>query len=275
MKRTSSLAALSALAVTSPSMAFDVYLPVAPKTIEADLMFTHQAALGSYDMDGKKQDLPSGVSPALETPSLQVKYGIMDGLDAGFQLDFGMYNKDMGKKFNETTFESEAVSGLEAPSVFVKYAHPEFGAGAFVNVGLPMGSEDIVGKKPATAIEGGLIYGKTFGQVVVNATASYTFNTEVEKVKQDAMEVKAQGQFNVNEQVGPYLGLDYSMDFEETVDGTATKDSDSYLLTVYPGTNYKINDAFAAEIAVPVTVMGKNDGALWGVYAGVYYSIGL
>lgn len=265
---------LSAIALTSiSSFAFDQYLPVAPKTLETDVMVSYEAGTGYFDLDGKKQDID--VSPSVITPAIQVKYGIMPGLDISLQAAFGIYNEDFGKKYNEETGEPEAASGLERPDIAIKYAHPELGAGAFVDVVLPFGSEDIVGDKVPTTIAGGLLYGKTFDAVTVNAFAAYVFNTEVEKAKQDGLSFYAQGQYQVNEMVGPYLGLQFDKAFEAKIDGESFPDSDGYLFTVKPGANVKINDAMAAEIAVPYDVMGKNAGATWGVYAGFYYSVGL
>lgn len=269
MKRT-----LSAIALTSiSSFAFDQYLPVAPKTLETDVMVTYAAETGSFDPDGKKQDGEG--SPSVITPALQVKYGIMPGLDVSLQAAFGLYNEDKGMKFDEETGEPKAVSGLERPDIALKYAHPELGAGAFVDVVLPFGSKDIVGDEAATTIFGGLLYGKTFDAVTVNAYAGYKFYTEVEKFKQDAMTVYAQGQYQVNEMVGPYLGLQYDKSFQAKFDGESVEDTDGYLFTVKPGANVKINDAMAAELTVPFDVMGKNAPANWAIYAGFYYSVGL
>lgn len=263
MKRILSTVAVAAVS----SFAFDQYLPVAPKTLETDVMYSYTAYNGFYDEDGKKQDLEDA-SPALQTPSLALKYGIIPGLDVELALAFAMKNDDLGP-------EGEAVSGLDRPQLALKYAHPELGAGGFVNVSLPVGGEDIVGKDPATTIAVGAIYGKAFGQVKVNALAQYMFNTEVEKFKQDGYNVYAQGQYDVTPQIGPYLGVDYTAALEAKFDGEAVEDTDNNLLTLKPGANYVINDKMAAEVTVPVTVMGKSIPSNWGVYVGFYYSLGL
>lgn len=269
MKRTLSAVALA----TASTFAFDQYLPVAPKALETDVMYSYTANTGGYDPDGKKQDFED-LSPAVQAPSLALKYGIIPGLDAELALAYSLKNKDAGD-----------VSGLDRPQIAVKYAHPELGVGGFVNVSVPVGSEDIVSKDPITTIAGGAIYGKAFGQVKVNAFAQYVFNTEAKetdeftgttiKTKQDNYEVYAQGQYDVTPQIGPYLGVDYAGYLEKQYDGEGAPDSDGYLLTLKPGANYVINDKFAAEATVPVTVLGKSQPATWGVYVGVYYTLGL
>lgn len=263
MKRTLSAVAL----VAASSFAFDQYAPIAPKTIEVDLGYGYAAGTGYYDVDGEKQDLEG--SPAVQTPSLQIKYGIIPGLDIEASAAFELDNEDASPT-------GEAVSGLTQPEIGVKYGHPEIGAGAFVNVIIPAGGKDIVGDEPSTTIELGGIYNKVFGQVGVNAIASYGLQLEnADKYKQDVISVLAQGQYNVNEQVGPYLAVGFDKALEASFDGESVKDSDSQLLTVIPGLNYKANDKISAELSVPVTVMGKNAGAGWGIAAGFYYTIGL
>ena len=262
MKRS---AILAVLAVAGGAFAFDQYLPVGKGKLESDLMVQRTAQSGGYDADGKSQSLTSEEgSPATTTPSLQFKYGIIDGLDVELLAAYELRNKDNGD-----------VSGLSRPELALKYVHPEMGVGGFLNVALPMGSEKIVGEKPATTFFVGAIYGKTFGQIVVNAFADYQFNTESEKMKQDAIQVYAQGQYNVNTQIGPYLGVDYAKAFEMQMDGTSVPKSDGYLLTLKPGLNFAVNEMIAIEANVPVTVMGKSKESSWALYAGVYYTIGL
>jgi len=260
MKRTLSAVAVAAVS----SFALDQYAPLAPKTLEVDLGATYQSATGYYDVDGKKQDIEEG-SPAITTPNLQLKYGIIPGLDLEVAAAYQMNNKDAGD-----------ISGLDQPEVAVKYGHPELGAGAFVNVVIPAGSKDIVGDAPTTTIELGGLYNKVFGKVGINALASYNLMLEnKDKYKQDGISVLAQGQFNVNDQIGPYLAVGFEKALEAKFDGESITDSDNQLLLVAPGVNYKANDAISAELNVPVTVMGKTNGAFWGVSAAVYYSVGL
>lgn len=263
------------LVAASSVLAFDQYLPLSKGKLETDVMFTHTAGTGFYDGDGKKQDAEG--SPAVEMPSIQLKYGIIDGLDAELYLEYDFVNED-------ASATGEAVSGLVRPQLALKYAHPELGLGGYLNVALPVGSEDLVGKDPATTINVGAIYGKTFGPAVVNTYAEYQFNTEVEKYKQDAIHAYLQGQYNATDKIGPYLGVDYIQALEASYDGEAVSKSGGYLLTLKPGANFIATDAIALELTVPVTVLGKSAegedggftaGSSWSVYAGFYYTIGL
>ncbi|HQF53744.1 MAG TPA: hypothetical protein PK208_01365 [Fibrobacteria bacterium] len=215
-----------------------------------------------YDDEGEKFEFNG--SPAVMMPGLQVKYGIIDGLDVEVALAYAMKNEDAGD-----------VSGLAKPEIGLKYVAPDLGVGGFLNVELPFGSEDIVGENPQTKIQGGVIYGKAFGQIAVNALAGYVFETEEKdlKSKQDALEIYAQGQYNVNEMIGPYLGVEFFKTFDAQYDGETVEESAGYLLTLQPGVNVTIDANMAAELSVPVTVMGKSNPAAWGIAAAFKYSI--
>ena len=262
------LVTLALLAATG-SFAFDQYLPVAKGKLETDVMFGYTSVTGGYDADGEKNDVPSGYSPASMAPALQLKYGIIDGLDVSLALNYTMVNEDL-------SYTGEAVSGLGAPELAVKYVVADLGVGGFLNLTMPFGSEDIVGEEPGMGIMGGVIYGKTFGQVVVNALAGYEFNTENgAKMKQDNLSIYAQGQYNVTPMVGPYLGVDFNKSFDMKYDGEAIDETAGQLLTLKPGAKIVINEQMAAELTVPVTVLGKNNTASWGIAAGFYYTLGL
>lgn len=260
MKKISGFAVLAAAA---GSFAFDQYLPVAKGKLETDVMFTHFVPTGGYDADGKSYSAEG--SPASEVPSLQFKYGILDGFDVSLYAEYDINNKDYGDN-----------SGLARPQLALKYVVPDLGVGGFVNVSIPVGSEDIVTDEPITSVFGGVIYGKTFGPAVVNAFAGYLFNTEdAGKAKQDFIDIYAQGQYNATDKIGPYLGVDFTKAFEAKVDGTSISESDGYLLTLKPGINYVVSDKIALEATVPVAVLGKSASSYWAVYAGFYYTIGL
>jgi len=208
-------------------------------------------------------------------PALQIKYGIMDGLDVELWAAFEIPNKDAG-----------GTGGFARPQLAVKYVRPEVGLGGFLNASLPAGSEDVVGTEPITTIQAGLLYGKTFGSVVANALASYQYNTQDDtflKLKQDAVEVFVQGQYNFVPNIGPYLGLDFIKTLELKQDGKSRSNTDGYLLTIKPGIIWLLDESRSFEANLPVTVLGKRSTpfvapqtlAMWGIYACFKFSLGL
>lgn len=254
------------LATATASFAFDVYLPLAPRTLETDLGYEIAFTLGGYDTDGNFQDV-GDASPVTQAPSVQVKYGLLPGLDVEVAASLEMRNEDAN--------DGTAASGLSQPEFALKYVHPDLGLGGFVNVAAPFGSRDIVGEEPATAITVGVIGGAEFDQLAVNAYGGYVYTTEVEKGKQDELTAYAQAQYNVSDLLGPYLGLAWDKGLEGTWDGERRPESTWWILSANPGANFVFNDRLSAEASVPFTLAGNNVEAGWGLYAGVYYTLGL
>jgi hypothetical protein len=275
MKKTFLAAAVLSCAVGT--FAYDEYGTVKAKSLEADVMYTHTFGMGVYNSDGDKKDYKDwngeDISPAYMAPSLQLKYGIIDGLDVEAVVPFLMTNKDAGDK-----------SGLNKPQIDVKYLNP-IGVGVLVGVDLPLGGEDIVGTDPALALRGGLILSKNIDKLALNGWALYTHNfedgSEAKYKAGDVLDFYVKPQYNVTDKIGPYLGIDFIKTFDSESDGNSNGDA-GYLLTLKPGLNYVINDKFGAELNVPVTILGKNQtpsatgpGASVSIYAGFYSTFAL
>lgn len=252
------------LALSAGAFAYDEYGTVAKGKTEVDVMYTHMFGTGYYDADAKSHSIDE--SPAIMTPSLQVKYGIIDGLDVELGGSFVVKNKDAGD-----------VSGLDKPTLDVKYVHA-LGFGGLIGVNLPLGSEDIVGTDPTLALRVGPVLAKTIDKVVLNGWALYTLNFEdKDKIKAaDGLDVYFKPQYNVTDKIGPYLGIDYQTSIgknqyvDEFTGETVKEDPKSYLVTLKPGVNYVIDGTYSAELNVPVTVAGQNNGASVSVYVGFY-----
>ncbi len=67
-------------------------------------------------------------------------------------------------------------------------------------------------------------------------------------------------QYNVNDKVGPYVGLDFKAD--EKFEG--------YAITIKPGINYVINGTYSAEANVGVTKIKDVDDIAAAAYLGFY-----
>jgi len=260
------IAIATVLTVACGAFAWDEYTPVAAKKLEIDAMYTYKSITGYYDADGKKQDYldetGSSLSPASNTPSLQLKYGVIDGLDVELVGYYVINNKDAGDK-----------SGFDRTSIDVKYVHPTLGIGGFIGADLPFGSKDIVqgGANPNTTLHFALKYDKVFGPVAFDSWAAYFLNLENKDKSKfgDALDIYLKPQYNVTDKIGPYLGLDYTNTFKSKTLGTENDDA-GYLFTIKPGINYVISDMFSVEATVPVTLLGKNNAASWAIYAGFY-----
>lgn len=266
------IAIATVLTVACGAFAWDEYTPVAAKKLEIDAMYTYTSIGGSYDQDAKKQSATG--SPALQAPSLQFKYGIIDGLDVELAGTFALANKDAAGYYPgsfDDNGDPKSVAGLARPSLDVKYVHPALGIGGFIGADLPVGSEDIVGKNPTATLHFALKYDKVFGPVAFDSWAAYFLNLEDKDKNKaaDILDIYLKPQYNVTDKIGPYLGLDFQKTFKSKTAGTEL-DNAGYLFTIKPGINYIISDMFSAELTVPVTLLGKNNAASYAIYAGFY-----
>lgn len=216
--------AIAVLGLAAGAFSWDEYGPVAKGKTEVDVMGTHY------------------ITDKATAPALQIKYGIIDGLDVEAVLP---------------TKISDAASGLGAPNLAVKYVHPELGLGAFVGVDLPVGSEEVVTDDPATVVYPSLLISRVFGSVALNAWAMYSFATDASG--DGTVDLYLKPQYNVTPKVGPYLGLEL----------VKPKDTDPTYIA-RPGLNYIVNDLISVEANYALSIPPEGDNAS-AVYGGVYF----
>lgn len=264
---TRSLPTLLVLAAASFAADIDHEMPIAPGTSELRAGYDQGFGTGGYDNDGKKWDNTG--SPITTTPMLQAKYGIVPGVELDAALLYEFRNAD-------ASGTGKAVDGLKRPELGVKYLHQETGLGAFAVLYAPIGSEDIEGDAPVTTIEGGILYGKRFDRIVVNAAASYVFGTENEGLwKQDMLDFHGKASYELDGQLAPNLALDLRKKLESKIDGSSQKDSDGHLLVVRPGATWIANERMRMEGSIPFTVLGRNDWSWWGLSLAGIWSFGI
>jgi hypothetical protein len=261
-------AMLFTLGMIGTGYCLDEYLPIEAKKLEIDAAYNYVSANGAYDADSKKQDVIG--SPALNLVPLQVKYGVMPGLDVSVAWAFQSFNKDAGDK-----------GGFGQPDVAVKYALTDIGLGFFADYTVPVATGDFSDPTPGMALAFGALYSKTFmPQFRLTSQAGYWLNFEDgNKIKTgNIITVLAKPEFVINANAGAYLGLRYDMWGEAAFDGTSIGSSDASLFTLFPGWNATWLPNVATEINVPITLMGKNSGfsgkpSYWGINANVYVTL--
>jgi|GEM_PF-5694605 len=257
-------AVLVLAAAASFAADIDHDLPIAPAATELRAGYDHGFGTGSYNNDGDKT---GSSSSSTATPMAQVKYGVFPELEVEAVLQFTMRNK-------EASWTGKDASGLKRPELGLKYVPKELGLGVFAVLYVPVGTEDIEGAEPITTLEGGLLYGRTFGQLAVNASASYIFDTESEGLwKQDKLDVFAKGSYEMSGQLAPSLAIDFRKKLEGKYDGKSQTDSDGYLLTLRPGATYAFDDRLQAEASLPFTAVGRNDYAWWGISLAAIWTL--
>ena len=249
--------ALLSLGLVSLGFSLDEYMPIAPKTLELDGGYSPIFGTGGYDSTGTKGSA-SG-SPMTHNVPLQVKYAIMNGLDAELAFTFASQNTDAG-----------GASGFLQPDIALKYALPNMPFAAFVDVTLPFATGDYDVSGIPTGIAVGGVSGKTFDKIQATAKVMYKYNLKTSGVKpQDLFDVFLKPGYTISDALGAYLGIDYNMN----TDGDAT--TSPYLISLLPGVTYTQNKTLAYEVNVPLTVAGQSNGAYWGVWASVYVTLGM
>lgn len=218
------IAGILAMGLAAEVSAWDEYTPVAKGKIEADLMAGYNIA-----------PTAGGFSP-----SLQVKYGIIDGLDV--------------EVFEALATDPEVGAGQ--PNLALKYSHSS-GFGGFIGADLPVASEKVVAD-PATVLYVAAQYLKTIDKVLLSDWLLYTRSLESGAVGSIDLYVKPQ--YNINDKIGPYIGLDYKAD----------EKFESYAITAKPGLNYVINGTYSAEANVGITKTKDVDDLSVAAYVGFY-----
>ena len=255
--------AIIGMGLLSSSFGLDEYLSIEPGKVELDAGYTYIGGTGSYDGEGEKKDLIGDASPAQNLIPLQVKYGVMPGLDVELAAIVAMFNKDAGD-----------MSGLQAPELAVKYTHAPINAGAYLNIAMPFGAGDFGDPAPGLGIGLGAVYGNRFGDFRLTAQVGYTINMESgDDIKAaDKLLIYAKPEAMWTEFIGTYLGLKYEMFGEGELAGVGDG-KDGNLITVLPGLNAVLLPWLAYEVNVPITVMGTSQPAFWGVSANVYVTL--
>jgi hypothetical protein len=277
--------ALIIMALAGTAFCLDEYLPVEKNKIEVDLAYGFVNGTGLYDSAGKNHDFVSGQTGSGHAIPLQIKYGIIPGLDVELLWSFNI------EKAGTPGFAPLLIpdwdttrSGMGQPDIALKYALMDVGVGAYLDVALPFATGDFANPdQPPMALGFGAVYTKLFTpQLNLTAMAGYTVNFEAKDSTQagNVISIYAKPEFRFNEFGGAYLGLKYVMSGERKLDGKSEKDSDGNLFTLLPGWNATWLPNVSTELNVPYTVTGKNTSGLstlasWGINANVYYTFAM
>ena len=263
-------AALLSLGMVSAAFCLDEYQPIEQKKAEIDVGYSGTFINGSYDADGKKSDVPSGLSPMVTQIPIQVKYGIMTGLDVELGWTFESDNEDVS---------GTAASGFMQPDIAVKYSLMDMGLAVFVDVNLPMATGDFSppsgGSTLSLGIAPGVVYGKNFGKIQAVGALAYQVNLENgDKYKNgNVLNVFLKPGYSVDDALGVYLGLQYTMASEDEFDGTAITGTDGNAFVIKPGATYTLSKMLAFEANIPYVLSGMNTFGYWGISAAVYVTV--
>lgn len=262
--------ALLSMSLASAAFAVDEYLPIEAGKIEVDVGYSFAGFSGMYDEDGEKQDVLEGTGNMVP---VQLKYGILPGLDVEALWAFASQTNDLGSFAGVDLGDLEA-SGFGQPEIALKYALMDLGAGAFVNFIAPFATGDYADPEtPAMALQLGAVYSKLFGKFRAGGQIDYRLNFEKDDVKDgNVLSIYLKPEFQVHQYGSLYAGVDYDLFGEGEADGE-DDGLDGNLLTLKPGWNASWTPFLATEVNVPITVMGKNYFSSWGINASAYFTL--
>ena len=245
--------AAASLALFTAGFGLDEYMPIAPRTLEVDVGYSPILTRDSWD------DRFEGLTGTTHSVPLQVKYGIMEGLDVALAFAYASTGGDIGE-----------ASGVRQPELGIKYALPNTDFALSLSTILPFATGDYDVPGLSTGIIPGVLYSGMFGEYSLLAKAAYQYNMEAEGVKpHDEFVLFLKPGYAANEQLGVYLGVDA----RATTGGDGGYAGNQFSLV--PGFTYVQNETVAYEVNVPVAVYGANYPATWGVWASVYLTFPL
>jgi hypothetical protein len=200
---------------------------------------------GYYDADGTVKEADS----LLNTYSLPLTlyYEIITGLELGLKAGFKL-----------ETLENDVPYGPDQVAVSVKYTF-DFGLGAYVDMYLPIGSEEIVGTTPELYFNFALFYYTEWEGFFVSSEAVYmlTFAGD-DKTTYDNFKITAQPGYVLSDLFQVTLGLEFDYFLNQVFDGEVVSDSSNYVFKVSPGVSYEILEFLSLSLEVPVTVFGAS-----------------
>jgi len=231
--------ALLCLGLVSAGFCVDEYLPIAPKTLEVDV--------GVNPVFPKVGDAGFGIP-------LQVKYGVMPGLDLEVATSYALSG-------NQT--------GLNQPDIAAKYAIGASGFAAYLDLVLPFSTGDYDAPGAGLGIAPGVVYGRNFDKIQAVAKASYLINMEKDSfTRGNVLDVYLKPGYMIDSKLAAYVGLDYKMYGEsdpKTTDGSG--------ITLAPGVTYTLDSKLSFEANVPIVLSDDVNGESWGIWAAVYYTL--
>jgi len=203
---------------------------------------------GAYDSDGTIYEA-STVWNTYDIP-LTVYYEIITGLQLGLKAGFKL-----------ETENTDIPYGLDQAALSIQYTF-DFGLGAYVDMYLPFGSEDVVGSVPELYFNFALFYYKEFDNFFISSEAVYTLTfAGDDDTKNDIFKITLQPGYILNDLFSVTLGMEFDYAFDLVVGGKTQDDTSTYVMILSPGVNYNVLDFLTVSLAVPVSLFGAGSAA--------------
>jgi hypothetical protein len=242
---------ITALFAASTLFALDEYMPVPTRVMQINMGVEHSSIPGQFN-DGWESDGVYSKEDPTAIP-MQGKFGLMDQLEGSMAIRY-------------LILDERGHTGLDRPTLALKYGDPISGGGGFLAISLPVGFDDIINAGNFATMTFGAMYNREFSLIKMFSNLSYSFNTEDDtKTKIDNIHIFGKAEypliapwFTIHKQyVGLNLSAIYDLDFNKMKDGESV-DLMGNLFQLAPGAYYTLNKIVSMEVNVPFSVSGQN-----------------
>ncbi|MBN1798422.1 MAG: transporter [Spirochaetales bacterium] len=198
---------------------------------------------GYYSSNGEISGSPS--TPSTFNIPVTIYYRIIGGLELGVKEGFKL-----------ETADSDVYIGIDQPAISVRYTL-DFGLGAYVDMYLPVGSEDIIGPDPEIFYNFALFYYVDIANFFISAETVYMLTfADANDTTNDNFKISVQPGYVPFENFQITLGIEFDYSLDRVVDGTVEEGTSTYVVKVSPGIGYALDESLALALEIPITVFG-------------------
>jgi len=200
---------------------------------------------GYFSSDGEITGSPS--TPSTFNIPLTIFYRIIAGLEIGVKEGFKL-----------ETADTDMHIGIDQPAISLRYTL-DFGLGTYVDMYLPVGSEDIVGTDPEIFFNIALFYYVDIADFFISAETVYMLTfAGANDTTNDNFKISIQPGYVPFEGFQISVGMEFDYSLDRVVGGTVDEDTSTYVVKVSPGIGCALDESISLSLEIPITVFGAS-----------------
>ncbi len=260
-----------ALIAVATSFASDMFMPIAPKTIQVGGNLQFWSVTDSYNNDGDATDIEKaegdGTYKHETTLAPRITYGVAPNIDVTLLLRYEMHTgKNQWTKWDN--------SGLNRPIVTAKYGFPDLGIAGFMDLHLPFGTDEITDEDPQAEIGFGVLMDKMLGNIQLRGDISYFWDREKDSYDPaNPIQINIRPGFLFTPSMIGEVNLGYWFKGKDDDHGNSVENSNRSKLDIAPGMLFLLSPTTKIECLVDYTITGKNVEGGWGISALVLHNL--
>jgi hypothetical protein len=135
----------------------------------------------------------------------------------------------------------------------------DFGLGAYVDMYLPVGSEDIVGPDPEIFFNIALFYYIDIESFFISAETVYMLTfADANDTTNDNFKISVQPGYVPFENFQISLAMEFDYSLNRVVGGTVDEGTSTYVVKVSPGVGYALDESLILSLEFPITLFGAS-----------------